>query len=51
MSADHGIGVIGLGVMGSSLAMNLAERSGLRVAGVDLTPEKVHLHSAWALWC
>ena len=44
MSADHGIGVIGLGVMGSSLAMNLAERSGLRVAGVDLTPEKVHMH-------
>jgi 3-hydroxyisobutyrate dehydrogenase-like beta-hydroxyacid dehydrogenase len=35
------IGVIGLGVMGSSLCLNLAENASCRVAGIDLSAEKV----------
>ena len=33
-------GVIGLGVMGSSLILNIAEKTGSRVAGFDLSSEK-----------
>lgn len=35
------VGVIGLGVMGSSLCLNLAERSGGRVSGFDISEVKV----------
>ncbi|MEN6481166.1 MAG: NAD(P)-binding domain-containing protein, partial [Anaerolineaceae bacterium] len=33
------IGVVGLGVMGSNLALNI-ERNGFSVAGYDLDPQK-----------
>ena len=42
MSSD--IGVIGLGVMGSNLALNM-ERNGFRVSGYDRDAAKA---SAWA---
>mmetsp|Transcript_38876 Transcript_38876/g.76625 ORF Transcript_38876/g.76625 Transcript_38876/m.76625 type:complete len:866 (-) Transcript_38876:256-2853(-) len=38
---EAGIGVVGLGVMGSSLAMNLAEKLPCKVAGLDLDQTKV----------
>ena len=37
--ADYDVGVIGLGVMGRNLALNL-ERNGYGVAGFDLSEEK-----------
>ena len=40
-----GVGVVGLGVMGSALAMNLAERAGVGVAGLDLDDAKVPSHT------
>ncbi len=41
------LGIIGLGVMGRSLALNL-ERHGFRVAGYDLDPEKTRRFEAGA---
>jgi len=40
MSADKAVGVIGLGVMGRNLALNMA-RNGFPVAGYDIDAEKV----------
>ena len=39
MSADKAVGVIGLGVMGRNLALNI-ERNGFPVAGFDIEPAK-----------
>ena len=36
------VGVVGLGVMGSSLCLNIAEHASCRVAGFDLSSEKAH---------
>lgn len=38
--ASSSYGVVGLGVMGSSLSLNLAEKSGQAVSGFDLSVEK-----------
>ena len=40
MSADKAVGVIGLGVMGRNLALNMA-RNGFPVAGYDIDADKV----------
>jgi 6-phosphogluconate dehydrogenase len=40
MSGKHAVGVIGLGVMGHNLALNI-ERNGFSVAGYDVEPGKV----------
>jgi 6-phosphogluconate dehydrogenase len=39
MSGNYDIGIVGLGVMGSQIALNLASR-GVSVAGYDATPEQ-----------
>jgi 6-phosphogluconate dehydrogenase len=39
MSGQHAVGVIGLGVMGHNLALNI-ERNGFSVAGYDVEPTK-----------
>jgi 6-phosphogluconate dehydrogenase len=41
------IGMVGLGVMGRMLALNM-ERHGYRVAGYDLDPEKVRAFAGYA---
>lgn len=40
MTGSASVGVVGLGVMGSSLAMNIAENAGVGVAGFDLSKDK-----------
>ncbi len=45
MQNQANIGIIGLGVMGRMLALNM-ERNGFRVAGYDLDPEKVAAFAA-----
>ena len=40
MSAKYAVGVVGLGVMGHNLALNI-ERNGFPVAGYDVEPEKL----------
>jgi len=45
--ANANFGVMGLGVMGRRIALNL-ERNGFRVAGVDLDEDKIMLFSAAA---
>ena len=40
MTAQASFGVVGLGVMGSMLALNLAEKTGESIAGFELDPAK-----------
>jgi 6-phosphogluconate dehydrogenase len=43
MTEDFDIGLIGLGVMGSNLAINL-HRNGYRVIGFDINPKNLEHH-------
>jgi len=49
MLASSSYGVVGLGVMGSSLILNLAEKTGSPVSGFDLSAEKCASAEARAL--
>ena len=48
MTAQASFGVVGLGVMGSMLALNLAEKTGERIAGFELDPAKAEAAEAKA---
>ena len=47
-AASASFGVIGLGVMGSMLALNLAEKTGEKIAGFELDPAKAKAAEAKA---
>ena len=48
LAQDASFGVVGLGVMGSMLALNLAEKTGENIAGFELDPSKAKAAEAKA---
>ncbi len=49
MEGQYDFGMIGLGVMGSNLLLNLADH-GYASIGFDLKPERAKALERWASW-